>query len=332
MKKISISLIALSMLGASSLSAHAAQIVKIAHGASESFHMHRALVQFKKEVEERTQGKFEIQLFPNSQMGPDREMIENVQSGTLDGCVSPPTFFAQWNPVFNVVDGLPYFYPNLDVSIKVMNSPTGQELLTKLDDMGLAGLGYMLSGVRQTTNNKRPINTPEDFKGIKLRTMKVPAHLETFQALGASPTPMNFGEVYSALQQGVIDGEENPISIIYSQKFHEVQKYLSLDNHIVASYIFVMNGDVFAGLSPENQKIFKEAAANAQKLQHELMLKEDAEQIGKMKEIGVAVNDVSPENLEKFKTATESVRQKYRQSIGADIYDAWSKTIAEHSK
>ena len=332
MRKLSLSLLALSLLGATALSAHAAQIVKIAHGASESFHMHRALVQFKKDVEEQTQGRYEIQLFPNSQMGPDREMIENVQSGTLDGCVSPPTFFAQWDPAFNVVDGLPYFYPNLEVSIKVMNSQTGEQLLTRLDDIGLSGLAYMLSGVRHTTNSKRPINVPEDLKGIKLRTMKVPAHVETFTALGASPTPMNFGEVYSALQQGVIDGEENPISLIYSQKFYEVQKYLSLDSHVVASYIFVMNNDVFSGLPEEDRKIFRSAAMNAQKMQYDLLMKEDGEQMEEMKKFGVAINDVSPENMAKFKDATESVRQKYRDSIGADIYDQWVATIAELSK
>lgn len=332
MRKLSLSLLALSFLGASALSTQAAQIVKIAHGASESFHMHRALVQFKKDVEEQTKGRYEIQLFPNSQMGPDREMIENVQSGTLDGCVSPPTFFAQWDTAFNVVDGLPYFYPNLEVSIEVMNSPTGEQLLTRLDDIGLVGLNYMLSGVRHTTNNKHPINLPEDLKGIKLRTMKVPAHVETFVALGASPTPMNFGEVYSALQQGVIDGEENPISIIYSQKFYEVQKYLSLDSHVVASYIFVMNSDMFSALPDDDKKIFKAAAARAQKLQYDLLIREDGEQMNEMKKSGVIINEVSPENMDKFKAATESVRQKYRDSIGTDIYDQWVATIAELSK
>ena len=224
-------------------SAAAETVIKVGHGAAEAFHMHRALLKFEELVEAGSGGEIDVQIFPSSQMGPDREMIEGVQTGVLEMAIPPSSFFAGWDPAFAVIE-LPYMYSSKDVAWKVLNSEAGGGMLARVEDQGLVGLGWLELGVRNVTNNTRPIATPDDLEGIKLRTMKVPAHVATFESLGANPTPMNFGEVYSALQQGVIDGQENPLAIITSQRFYEVQKYLSTTGHVFAVYMPVISKPV----------------------------------------------------------------------------------------
>ena len=176
------------------LEAAAATVVKIGHGASESFHMHRALLKFEELVESGSGGDLDVQIFPSSQMGPDREMIEGVQTGVLEMAIPPSSFFAGWDPAFAVIE-LPYMYASKDVAFKVLDSEIGNQMLNRVEKQGLVGLNWLELGVRNVTNNMRPIASPEDLEGVKLRTMKVPAHVATFEALGANPTPMNFGEV-----------------------------------------------------------------------------------------------------------------------------------------
>ena len=198
--------------------ASAETVIKIGHGAAESFHMHRALLKFEELVETGSNGEIDVQIFPSSQMGPDREMIEGVQTGVLEMAIPPSSFFAGWDPAFAVIE-LPYMYASKDIAFDVLDGAAGDSMLARVENQGLVGLGWLELGVRNVTNNVRPIASPQDLEGVKLRTMKVPAHVATFESLGANPTPMNFGEVYSALQQGVIDGQENPLAIITSQRF-----------------------------------------------------------------------------------------------------------------
>ncbi len=315
---------------ASSTLATAAQVVRIGHGTSESFHLHRSLVEFKRLIEERSDGRYEIKIFPQSQMGPDREMIEATQSGMLQMAVPPSSILANWDQSFDVIE-LPFIYPNKETAFKVVQGPAGQNLLKRLQNLNLVGLGFMESGVRNITNSTRPINTVEDLKGIKLRTMKVPSHMDTFNALGASATPMNFGEVYSALQQGVIDGQENPLAIISSQRFYEVQKYMSMTNHVVTFYLPVFNMEYWMGLSAEDQAMFKTAIADALAYQQDLIAGEEGAQIEAMKKAGLKINTPTPENMIEFREKTESVRTKYREKIGAEIYDNWIKAASAAS-
>ena len=306
--------------------AQAETVIKIGHGANDKYHMHRALLHFKKLVEEGSKGEFNVQIFPSSQMGPDREMIEGVQTGVLEMAVSPSSFFAGWDPAFSVIE-LPYMYPGKDVALKVLNGPGGDKMLSKLEAQGLIGLGWLENGVRNVTNNVRPIRTPEDLKGIKLRTMKVPAHVDTFLALGANPTPMNFGEVYSALQQGVIDGQENPIALIDSQRFYEVQKYVSLTSHVFTAYIPVISKSFFNGLSKKHQELLVDSMKKSADYQQELVNGEEAAQLEKIKKAGTEVTILSKEQLQAFVDKTDSVRKKYRETVGKENYDAWKAAV-----
>ncbi|MGQ7848074.1 TRAP transporter substrate-binding protein [Granulosicoccus sp. 3-233] len=305
---------------------NAATTIKIGHGANEQYHMHRALLHFEELVEERSEGEIDVQIFPSSQMGPDREMIEGVQSGVLEMAVSPSSFFAGWDPAFAVVE-LPYVYPSKEVALDVLNGDTGKQMLERLEPLGLTGLGWMENGLRHITNNVRAIETPEDLQGVKLRTMKVPAHVATFETLGANPTPMNFGEVYSALQQGVIDGQENPIAIIDSQRFQEVQKYLSLTGHVFTVYIPVISQHFMSSLPEEQQTLLRDAMQEAAAYQQELVDAEEAGQLKKIGEAGVQISDLTAEQRKGFAIQTEAVRSDYKEEVGAEIYDGWIQAI-----
>ena len=309
-----------------SVSVSAATVLKVGHGANEQFHMHRALLKFEELVEAGSDKEIDVQIFPSSQMGPDREMIEGVQTGVLEMAIPPSSFFAGWDPAFAVIE-LPYMYASKDIALKVLNSEPGDKMLARLGKQGLVGLGWMELGVRHVTNNVRPITKPEDLEGIKLRTMKVPAHVDTFNALGANPTPMNFGEVYSALQQGVIDGQENPIALIDTQRFYEVQKHVSLTGHVFAIYTPVISKAFFDGLSADQQKLLQESMTAAIEYQQELITKEEAEQLQKIRDAGVNVVELSAEQRQVFSEKTEDVRAKYRDTVGAEAYDAWVAAV-----
>ncbi|WP_136440366.1 TRAP transporter substrate-binding protein [Pacificoceanicola onchidii] len=306
--------------------ASAETVIKVGHGAAEAFHMHRALLKFEELVEAGSDGEIDVQIFPSSQMGPDREMIEGVQTGVLEMAIPPSSFFAGWDPAFAVIE-LPYMYASKDIAFDVLDSEAGDEMLARIGNQGLVGLGWLELGVRNVTNNVRPIASPEDLDGVKLRTMKVPAHVATFETLGANPTPMNFGEVYSALQQGVIDGQENPLAIITSQRFYEVQKYLSTTAHLFAVYIPVVSKPFFDGLSEEHQALVRESMAAARVYQAELVAAEDAAQLEQIRASGVEVLELTAEQRQAFADKTESVRLQYRDEVGADTFDRWVAAV-----
>lgn len=306
-------------------------VIKIGHGANEKYHMHRAIMEFKRLVEEGSNGRFEIQVFPSSQMGPDREMIEGVQTGVLEMCVPPSSFFPGWDQAFSVIE-LPFMYPNKEVALKVLHSQRGEEMLKRLEKLDLVGLGWLENGTRHVTNNVRAIHNPGDLKGVKLRTMKVPAHVDTFKALGANPTPMNFGEVYSGLQQGVIDGQENPVAHIYSQRFFEVQKHMSLTGHVFTVYIPVISKSFYDSLSAKDQELLRESMKKAEDYQQQLVNDEESKQLAEIEKSGVQVTRLTPAETKSFMAKVEPVKAKYRSDAGADIYDAWVKAVEEASK
>jgi tripartite ATP-independent transporter DctP family solute receptor len=307
--------------------ASAGTTIKVGHGAAEAFHMHRALLKFEELVEAGSGGEIDVQIFPSSQMGPDREMIEGVQTGVLEMAIPPSSFFAGWDPAFAVIE-LPYMYASKDIAVDVLDGSAGDGMLSRVENQGLVGLGWLELGVRNVTNNVRPVATPEDLEGVKLRTMKVPAHVATFETLGANPTPMNFGEVYSALQQGVIDGQENPLAIITSQRFYEVQKYLSTTGHVFAVYMPVISKPFFDSLSAEHQNLVKDSMAAARDHQAQLVASEDAAQLEQIRAAGVEVLELTAEQRQVFADKTESVRLQYREKVGAEAYDNWVSAVA----
>jgi len=236
--------------------------IKLAHGMPpvEDENIHRAVSVFKKIVEQKTAGKVKVEIYPANQLGKEREQFEGVKLGTIEMSMIADGPIAGFFPEIMVI-GIPYLYSNEAVAWRSLDSAFGKGLFEEMrNKTGVRALGIGENGFRNFTNRTRPIRTPDDLKGLKIRTMENPAHMAMVKALGASPTPIAWGEVYMALQQGVVDGQENPVSVIQVAKFNEVQKYLTLDGHVYSILPILINDKFFLSLSPDVQKIITDSA------------------------------------------------------------------------
>ncbi|MDK2800399.1 MAG: C4-dicarboxylate-binding protein DctP [Clostridiales bacterium] len=306
--------------------------IKIAHGASESYHMHRAWLKFKEELEKG--GKFKVEIYPSSQFGNDAEMIESVKTGDLTMATPPSSFLTDEAPKMALIE-LPYVFPSRQAAIDTLRGEWGQTRLKELEDDGMVGLGYLENGLRHLTNSKKPVKSPEDLKGLKLRTMQVPAHVYLWNDLGATAEGAPFPELYTNLSTGVFDGQENPIAHIYSQKFYEVQDYITLTGHVYTAYVPVMNIDFWNSLNEEEQKEIKDAFEVARKYQLSLIDKEEAEQLEEIKNnktYPTTVIELTAEEKQKFMDAAQPTLQHYRNELGAEAFDEFIAAVKKASK
>lgn len=224
-----------------------------------------AVTAMAEQVKQRTGGRVEIRLHPGGALGGDREVIEGVQIGTVDMTVSSTSIFANFVPDVQVFD-IPFLFRDFDHAQAVLDGPIGKELLAKFDARGFKGLAFGGIGFRQLTNSKRPVTGTDDVKGLKIRTQENPIHLQVWRALGALPTPMAIPEVFTALQQGVVDGQENPIGAIINNKFGQVQKYLTITNHAFTPVALVISPQAYAALSTDDKRVMSEEAVKAMAL------------------------------------------------------------------
>lgn len=214
------------------------RVIKVGIGLNEQSPQYKGLQKFKEIVEKDSKGRIEVQLFANSQLGDDTKMMTALRAGTLEMTCPSTAPIAGIDKKWMVFD-FPFLFPNEEVADKVVDGPFGQKLLDSLSNHGIKGIAFWENGYRQLTNSVREVKTPADVKGLKIRTMENPVHLAAFRALGANPTPMPFGELFTSLQQRTIDGQENPLTTIYLQKFYEVQKYTTLTNHLYSPFVFI---------------------------------------------------------------------------------------------
>ncbi len=250
--------------------------IRVAHGASESYHMHLAWLKFK-EILERDD-RFKVEVYPASQMGNDYEMIESVKTGDITMASPPSSFLVDESPGMAMIE-LPYVFSSRQEAVAVLGSLWGSERLKDLEEHGMYGLGYLENGLRHLTNSKVAVRTPEDLKGLKLRTMQVPAHVYLWNDMGATAEGAPFAELYTNLSNGVFDGQENPVSHIYSQKFYEVQDYITLTGHVYTAYVPVVNVDFWRGLDETMQNAIKEAFDTAKDYQLGMIEAEERRQL-----------------------------------------------------
>jgi len=216
---------------------------------------------FKSMVESGTNGSIEVEIYPNGVLGNERESMEQVQSGVTQSYIASGGGMATFYPMFSIVN-IPFSISNYSVAYEVYDGEFGQQMAADIEEKtGFKVLGFGESGgFFQLTNSERPIKTPADMEGLKFRTMTIPIHMEFMRSLGASPTPIAWAELYTALQTGVVDGQHNPIPIIKIGKLEEVQKYLTLTNHMYTPYVWVLNSDFYSSLTSEEQVVVDEAA------------------------------------------------------------------------
>ena len=303
--------------------------VQIAHGASDSFSMHRALVQMKAELEK--DGRFDVRIFPSSQMGNDTEMIETVSTGDINVVLSPSAFFTKYSKSMSFIE-LPYVFPSRDVAIKVLGGEWGKKALADLQSKGLVGLGYMENGMRHLTNNKKEVVGPTDLSGMKLRTMQVPAHVEFWNLTGASASGAPFAELYTNLSTGVFDGQENPLAQITSQKFNEVQKYLTLTGHVYSAYVIAANKDWWDGLNADSKKSLQAAFNNASAYQLKIINQEESKQTSDLKSKGMNIKTLTPAQVGEWMKLAAPMNKKYASQVGQSEYNDFTTAISAASK
>jgi len=294
-------------------------VVRLGHVGFTGSLFEKTANYFEKLVEARSQGEVDIRVFGASQLGKDKEMMQAVRLGNLEMCL-PSTVVPAVAPIFGFQE-LPFLFKDRNHVERALLGPVGWKLNDVLKGKEYIILGFWENGFRKITNNTRPINAPEDLKGIKLRTPKSPARVRLFKTLGANPTSMSFKEVFSALQQGVIDGQENPMAQIMSAKFNEVQKYLSISNHVYTPGYALIGKKFFEGLPPEIQYTLRVAAADTGNYarrtgeQMDGKLMKEAEKTMKINEI----------DRKAFMEASKSLYDAYPKEFGAD-----GKWILDH--
>ena len=280
----------------------------------------KGLKKFAEIIEKESGGKLKGEVFADGLLGGDRQVLEALQMGTVQGTAVSTGVVAAFAPRFDAFD-LPYLFKDKATAYKVFDGPIGTELLNDLPKAKLVGLGYWENGFRHVTNNKRPIQTAEDFKGLKLRTLESKVHVEFWKMMGTNPTPMSFSQLYSAMEQGVVDGQENPYGNVVSSKFNEVQKYLSNTGHVYNANVFLVSKVFWDKCTDQEKEIIKKAAIEARDYQRKLNEEEDQTSVKLLTEKGMKINDLNPGEKEKIMATAKPLYESVAKSIGGDLVD-----------
>lgn len=287
-----------------------ATVFKLGMTTNEQDSFMIAAVKFAQDVQDKTDGKYAIELHPNGDLGGERDMLESMQMGTLDMGIVTSGPFVNFSSDMGVLD-MPYLFENKEQAYAVLDGEVGRSLLDTLEGSGLKGLAYAERGFRDLTNNVRPIKTAEDVKDLKIRVMENEVYQKAFDALGVNATPMAWADALTALQQGTVDGEENPINVINSYKLWESQKYATLDGHSYSTAIVTMSLDKFNELDADTQQVFLDAAQDAAEYEREWVAAQEADQLQAMKDNGMEVEE-NPD-IASFKAAVQPVYDAYPQ-------------------
>jgi tripartite ATP-independent transporter DctP family solute receptor len=289
------------------------------------------LKKFVELVKEKSDGKLKVQPFYSATLGDDQKMTEALQGGMQEITIPSTSPLVGMIKEYGIFD-FPFLFNTPEEADAILDGKIGQQLLDKLPEHGLIGLGYWENGFRQLTNSKHPVKTADDFKGLKIRTMQNEVHLDAFKKLGANPTPMAFSEVFTALEGKTVDGQENPLATIKSNKFNEVQEYLSLTRHVYTPFVFLVSKKFWDGLSEKEKTILKESAVEAGKYQRQLSREEDKKAVEELKSQGMKVNEVSAEEKAKMKKIIQPVIDKYADKFGKDLVNEMNAEIEKVRK
>ncbi|MBS3911481.1 MAG: TRAP transporter substrate-binding protein [Hydrogenophaga sp.] len=303
------------VLAAAATGAQAQTILKIGYATSATSHYGVGSTVFCEEMEKGTQGRFKCQQFPSSALGGEREQIEAVQLGTQDLVNTSTGPLGNFVPEVRIVD-IPFLFRDYDHARKVMDGPIGQDLQKKMAAKGLINLAWTENGFRHMTNNKRPLNNAEDAAGLKMRTMENKVHMDGYKTFGILPTPMPFPELFTALQQGTVDGQENPIPVILASKFSQVQKHLSLTGHVYSPAALILSPAVWNKLSDADKAVFTAAARKGAAAQRKKVNDDEASGIAQLRAEGMQV--IEKVNGESFRRAVAPAYANFAKEFGAD--------------
>ena len=293
--------------------ASAQTVMKISISTAQNSHQGVGIDTFAREVEKRTNGRYKVQTFYSGSLGGERESIEAVQLGTQELTLTSTGPVPNFVPETKILD-VPFLFRDKAHARAVLDGPIGQEMLAKFDAKGMKALVWAENGFRHMTNSKRDVKGPEDLKGLKMRTMENPVHIAAYKGFGIVTTPMAFPEVFTALQQGTVDGQENPLSVIIASKFDQVQKHLSLTGHVYSPALILMNKAAFDKLAPADKQAFLDAAKEAAKANRARVDEDDAKGVADLRAKGMTVID----NVDKakFVAALAPVNAEFEKQFG----------------
>ena len=275
---------------------------------------------FKTDLKRLSGGSLDVDLFPSMQLGGAKENVDAVRAGTIFGTWVGTAFVSRLVPEIEAVS-LPFVFESRDAAFRVIDGPVGTMLDKKLGEKGFTALGWMELGARHATNNRRPIKSLEDFKGLKIRLQPNETHLATFRAFGANPVAMDVKELYSALQQGVVDGQENPYPIILASRYFEVQKYLSNTGHFFDFIVIIANKRQFDALKAEDKKALTEALKAAVLAQRKMAAESDVTARAELVAKGMQFDELPPESLAELRKASAGVIDSVKKRAGAELVE-----------
>ena len=295
------------------------KVLKLGHPQAPTSAFHAGAVAFADEFSKLTQGRYKIEVFASGSLGGEREMVESVQLGTLDFVVTSTGPVGNFVPETLITD-IPFLFRDYEHARKVLDGPIGQDILSKFPAKGLVGLAWAENGFRNLTNNKRVVTSPDDMKGLKVRTMENPVHMLAFRTLGAQPTPMAFTELFGALQQGTVDGQENPIPVIVSSKFGQVQKNLSLTGHVYSPALILTSVQTFNSFNAADKKALQDAAKFGATTMRKKVNEIESKGLDDLRAQGVTVT--TNVDKTKFQTVLAPAYAEYAKRFGADKIEA----------
>jgi tripartite ATP-independent transporter DctP family solute receptor len=304
------------------------RLIRFGYGLNEQSNQGRAVKLFASEVERLSDGKMKVRAIGAAALGPDVQMQQALIGGAQEMMVGSTATLVGISKEMALWD-TPFLFNNAKEADAILDGPIGQKVMDKLQDKGLVGLVYWENGFRNLTNSKRPVTKLEDLDGVKLRVMQNNVYLESFKMLGANAIPLPFSELFSALETKTVDGQENPFNTILSSKFYEVQKYVSVTNHVYSPWIVLVSKKWWDGLSKAEQKVLLDAARTSREFERKDTREEASKAVGELKTKGMQVNEVSPAEVARMRDKLTRVNAGIGASVGMDL---WNETQAALAK
>jgi tripartite ATP-independent transporter DctP family solute receptor len=304
------------------------RIIRFGYGLNEQSNQGRAVKYFAEQVEKASGGKMKVRAIGAAALGPDVQMQQALIGGAQEMMVGSTATLVGITKEMALWD-TPFLFGNAKEADAILDGPLGQKVMDKLQDKGLVGLVYWENGFRNLTNNKRPVTKLEDLEGIKLRVMQNNVYLESFKMLGANAIPLPFSELFSALETKTVDGQENPFNTILSSKFYEVQKYVSVTNHVYSPWIVLVSKKWWDQLSKDEQKILREAAVASRDFERKDTREEAARALSDLKSKGMQVNELSPAETARMREKLTRVNATIGANVGMDLWDETQAALAK---
>ncbi|WP_231402465.1 TRAP transporter substrate-binding protein [Caenimonas aquaedulcis] len=312
-------------------SAQEERTIKFGHLNNTDHPVSMGVKKFAEILAAKSGGKMKVQEFPSNQLGNEMQQQAALQGGVQEMSAPATTSLAGIVKEFGLVD-FPFAVANFAQADQLLDGPFGQALIARLPEKGLVALGYWDLGFRNVTNSRKPITKPEDLEGLKIRVIPNPVFLDTFKAFKANPVPMPFAELYGALESKAVDGQENPFAVILSNKFYEVNKYVSATNHVYAANIVLVSKKFWDSLSPAQQKMMQDSANEARAYQRQASRAAAAKAVGELKDKGMQYNELAPAEQARMRTIAKPVTEKFAASYDPAIVKLYNDELAKAHK